>query len=135
MGHEGLYAGLVAARLLGRDQLAIDHHVARPHGCSIHLSTGRVLPWLFAAPNRELLPGSQVRCAEDPHGGIALSKAGLGLFQTYRFLVEAEVARGELVEVLRGRSGRTRRFSLLYQKDSLRSRAVRAVTDFILERQ
>lgn len=95
-------------------------------------STGRVLPWLFAAPNRELVPPSQVRCAEDPHGGIALCKAGVGLFQTYRFLVEEEVARGELVEVLRARGGRTRRFSLLYPKDSLRSRAVRAVTDFIL---
>lgn len=95
-------------------------------------STGRVLPWLFAAPNRELLPPSHVRCAEDPHGGIALCKAGVGLFQTYRFLVEEEVARGELVEVLRARGGRTRRFSLLYPKEGLRSRAVRAVTDFIL---
>lgn len=107
------------------------------HDCIAFLmpSTGRVLPWLFASPNRELLPSAQVRCAEDPHGGLALCKAGLGLFQTYRFLVEEEVARGELVEVLRGRSGRTRRFSLLYPKDGLRSRAVRAVTDFILERR
>ncbi len=98
-------------------------------------STGRVLPWLFAAPNRELLPPPRVRCAEDPHGGIALCKAGLGLFQTYRFLVEDELARGELVEVLRARGGRTRRFSLLYPKDGQRSRAVRAVADFILERR
>jgi len=95
-------------------------------------STGRVLPWIFAAPNRELVPPSQLRCADDPHGGIALCKAGLGLFQTYRFLVEDELARGELVEVLRARGGRTRRFSLLYPRDGLRSRAVRAVTEFIL---
>jgi DNA-binding transcriptional LysR family regulator len=94
--------------------------------------TGRVMPWVFADPNVELTPAAPLRCIEDPHGGIALALAGEGLYQTYRFLVEGELARGELVEVLASRGGRTRKFSLLYPKDAARSKAVRAVIDEIL---
>lgn len=94
--------------------------------------TGRVLPWVFADPNMDVTPRSGLRCIEDPHGGIALALAGEGLYQTYRFLVEGELARDELVEVLASRSGRTRRFSLLYPKASSRSAAVRAVIDEVL---
>jgi DNA-binding transcriptional LysR family regulator len=104
------------------------------HDCIAFLmpSTGRALPWILAAPNREITPKADIRCADDPHGGIALCRAGLGLFQTYQFLVEDELSSGQLVEVLRPRAGRTRRFSLLYPKEGTRSKAVRAVTDFIL---
>lgn len=94
--------------------------------------TGRVMPWVFADPNAELTPAAPLRCIEDPHGGIALALAGEGLYQTYRFLVEGELARGELVEVLASRGGRTRKFSLLYPKDAARSKPVRAVIDEIL---
>jgi DNA-binding transcriptional LysR family regulator len=96
--------------------------------------TGRILPWLFANPNREFSPPAQLRCVEDPSGAIALCRAGEGLFQTYRFMVRGELARGELVEVLGAYAGQTRRFSLLYLKDAARTRAVRAVTEFILAR-
>lgn len=94
--------------------------------------TGRAMPWVFAEPSAEVAPACALRCIEDPHGGIALALAGEGLYQTYRFLVEGELARGELVEVLASRAGRTRKFSLLYPKAATRSAAVRVVIDEIL---
>jgi len=94
--------------------------------------TGRAMPWVFADPSTELVPTCALRCIEDPQGGIALALAGEGLYQTYRFLVDGELARGELVEVLASRAGRTRKFSLLYPKAAPRSPAVRAVIDEIL---
>jgi DNA-binding transcriptional LysR family regulator len=94
--------------------------------------TGLALPWLFAAPPLELPLRSSLRVLEDPLGGIALARAGEGLFQTYHFLVERELAAGELIEVLPSRAGRTRPFSLIYPKSRTRSRAVRAVISFVL---
>jgi DNA-binding transcriptional LysR family regulator len=96
--------------------------------------TGRILPWIFSNPPAEFLPPSNIRVVEDPSGAIALCRAGEGLFQTYPFMVESELQRGELVEVLASHAGCTRRFSLLYPKDATRSKAVKAVTDFILAR-
>ena len=95
--------------------------------------TGRVLPWLMASPNAEFAPASKLRCAEDPRAGIVLAKAGLGLFQTYHFMVKDELASGALVEVLKSRAGRTRRFSLVYLKDALASRATRAVAELLAD--
>ena len=53
------------------------------------------------------------------------------LCQTYRFLVEHEVAEGKLVEVLPARAGRTRRFALVYPQGTL-TLAARAVVEHIL---
>ena len=94
--------------------------------------TGLTLPWLFANPAAEHPIRSTLRVLDDPLGGIALAKSGEGLFQTYHFLVERELAAGELVELLPDRAGRTRPFSLIYRKDRARSRPVRAVIAFLL---
>ena len=106
------------------------------HACVAFLmpSTGRVLSWIFASPNRELVPAAHLRCGEDPQGSIALCRAGEGLCQTYHFMVEEELARGELVEVLTALGGRTRRFSLLYPKNAKASAAVRATIEFVIAR-
>ena len=95
--------------------------------------TGRVLPWLVGSPNAEFAPASSLRCAEDPRAGIVLAKAGLGFFQTYHFMVKEELASGALVEVLKARAGRTRRFSLVHLKDALASRATRAVAELLVD--
>jgi DNA-binding transcriptional LysR family regulator len=95
--------------------------------------TGRVFPWAFAAPALDLVPAAALRCVEDPLGGIALATAGEGLYQTYCFLVEGELSRRELAPVLAARGGRTRRFSLIYPKETSRSKPIRAVIDTILE--
>ena len=104
------------------------------HHCIAFLMprTGLTLPWIFAAPAGEVALRSSLRVLEDPVGGIALATSGEGLFQTYHFLVERELASGELVEVLADRAGRARTFSLIYPKERARSKAVRAVIAFAL---
>lgn len=94
--------------------------------------TGLALPWLFASPALELPIRSTLRVLDDPLGAIALARAGEGIAQTYHFLIERELAAGELVELLRDRAGRTRPFSLIYPKHRAKSRALRAVIAFIL---
>jgi DNA-binding transcriptional LysR family regulator len=94
--------------------------------------TGRVLPWLFADPSRVFDPEARYRCLVDPSAGIALAVAGEGLTQAYHFMVTRELASGALVEVLAPHAGRTRRFSLLYPRDVVMTRAVRAVADEII---
>lgn len=105
------------------------------HDCMMFVMprTGRVLPWIFGSPNVEVTPPSSLRCVEDPRAGVVLAKAGLGLFQTYHFMVEDELRAGTLVEVLKARSGRTRPFSLIRPRAAVTSRAVRAVADLIVE--
>ncbi len=94
--------------------------------------TGLALPWLFANPARELPLRSALRVLADPLGGVALARAGEGIYQTYHFLVERELAAGDLVELLPEHAGRTRPFSLIYPTAPTRSRAVRAVIAFVL---
>lgn len=96
--------------------------------------TGLPLPWLFSNPTAEhsIHATSSLRVLDDPLGGIALCRAGCGLYQTYHFLVEPDLAAGTLVEVLPDRANRTRPFSLIYRKDRARARAVRAVISMLL---
>ena len=94
--------------------------------------TGLPLPWLFGSPALELPVRSPLRVLDDPLGVIALARAGEGICQTYHFLVERELAAGELVEILRDRGGRSRPFSLIYPKTRAKSRALRAVIAFVL---
>jgi DNA-binding transcriptional LysR family regulator len=105
------------------------------HACVAFVmpSSGRVLPWTFAPGPRSFVPDAPYRCSEDVLGVIALARAGVGLVQVYDFLVEDDVARGTLVEVLASFRGRSRPFSLLYPKSVVPSSAVRAMIDFILE--
>jgi DNA-binding transcriptional LysR family regulator len=66
-------------------------------------------------------------------GGVTLAKHGAGLFQTYRFIVEQELADGSLVEVLQPFSGRSRPFTLLYPHGRYVPQRVRAFVDFLLQ--
>lgn len=96
--------------------------------------SGRLLPWLFASTNAELVPRASVRCLDDPQGLIAMARAGLGLCQIYRFMVRDALKDGSLVEVLERRAGRTRPFSLVYPKAPLAPH-VRVVVEWILARK
>lgn len=95
-------------------------------------STGRVLPWLLGADRRTFPPDARYRCADDPLALITLARAGVGLVQIYDFLVEDDLARGTLVEVLPALRGASRPFSLLYPRDVVPTRAARALIDFIV---
>lgn len=81
----------------------------------IRPSTGRVLPWLFQEGGVpfEWHPERALRIADDFTGCLTLARAGGGLVQAYHFLVEEDVARGLLVEVLPTLAGRTRPFHLV----------------------
>jgi DNA-binding transcriptional LysR family regulator len=96
-------------------------------------STGRVLPWTFVPQPRKWTPNAPIRCSDDALALGTLARAGLGLIQAYDFLVERDVARGALVEVLRDYRGASRPFSLVYPATPKRSLAARALMDFVLE--
>jgi DNA-binding transcriptional LysR family regulator len=96
-------------------------------------NTGRPLPWTFHQEPTKYEPRPRYRVGDDVLAIITLARAGLGLIQTYDFLVAEDMARGALVEVLKTCRGGSRPFSLLYPRGVTQSRAVRAMIDFILE--
>lgn len=98
-------------------------------------SSGRQIPWLFLddGKERELVLSGNYSCQEDVLGGVTLAKAGAGLFQTYRFIVEKELAEGSLVEVLQAHGGRSRPYSLVYPHSRLLASRVRVFIDFMIE--
>lgn len=100
-------------------------------------SSGRRIAWLFDEEGRErevLTEGGYV-CSDDVLGGVTLAKHGAGLFQTYRFIVERELAEGSLVEVLRPFAGRSRPFTLLYPQGRHMPLRLRAFVDFIMDKR
>ncbi|MDI1428252.1 LysR family transcriptional regulator [Polyangium sorediatum] len=94
--------------------------------------SGRVLPWTFVPAPERFEPEAPYRCSDDVLGIITLARAGVGLVQVYDFLVEEDVARGALVEVLGSFRGKSRPFSLLYPKSVEPSRPARALIDYIV---
>ncbi len=100
-------------------------------------SSGRRITWLFSegGKEREILTDGGYLCSDDVLGGVTLAKHGAGLFQTYRFIVERELAEGSLVEVLQPFAGRSRPFTLLYPQHKHMPLRLRAFVNFIMEKQ
>jgi DNA-binding transcriptional LysR family regulator len=98
-------------------------------------SSGRRIAWLFNDEGvpREILAEGSLSCSDDVLGGVTLAKHGAGLFQTYRFIVEKELADGSLVEVLKPYGGRSRPFTLLYPQSRHVPLRLRAFIDFLVE--
>ncbi|MGN8277651.1 LysR substrate-binding domain-containing protein [Pseudomonas sp. SMV71] len=98
-------------------------------------SSGRRISWLFNVDGkeREVFAQGNYSCSDDVLGGVTLAKHGAGLFQTYRFIVEQELADGRLVEVLQPFGGRSRPFTLLYPHGRYVPQRVRAFVDFLLQ--
>jgi DNA-binding transcriptional LysR family regulator len=98
-------------------------------------SSGRRIAWLFNDEGvpREILAEGNLSCSDDVLGGVTLAKHGAGLFQTYRFIVEKELADGSLVEVLKPYGGRSRPFTLLYPQSRHVPLRLRAFIDFLVE--
>jgi DNA-binding transcriptional LysR family regulator len=105
------------------------------HSCIAFVlpSTGRRLPWSFHPKPALYLPKASYRVSDDVLATITLARAGLGLIQTYDFIVEQDIARGTLVEVLSAYRGTSRPFSLLYPRGITQSRAARVMIEFIVE--
>jgi len=96
-------------------------------------STGRRIPWLFTVDGKaaEVATNGGLCCAEDVLGIVTLARSGAGLTQTYRFIVEQDLARGELVELLPRHGGTARPFFLLYPHARHLSLRVRTFVDFL----
>jgi DNA-binding transcriptional LysR family regulator len=99
-------------------------------------SKGRPIAWLFKedGQDRDIFSSGNYSCSEDVLAGVTLAKAGAGLFQTYRFIVEQDLAQGRLVEVLPAYAGRSRPVSLIYPHSRLLPSRVRAFIDYLTER-
>ena len=98
------------------------------------MSSGRPGPWLFRshAEDIEWTPVGPVQVLDDVLGVVSMAEAGLGICQSYDFVVADRIARGSLVEVLPETAGRSRPFSLLYVPHRSLSAATRAFIDTAL---
>jgi DNA-binding transcriptional LysR family regulator len=98
-------------------------------------STGRNIPWLFREDGLDIeLPTSGLHgCAEDILGAVTLARAGGGLFQAYRFIVDEDIKSGRLVELLPQHGGRSRPFCLIYPHARHVALRVRVFVDFLIE--
>jgi DNA-binding transcriptional LysR family regulator len=97
-------------------------------------SSGRRISWLFKeeGKDREVFADSAYSCSDDVLGGVTLAKSDAGLFQTYRFVVEKELAAGALVEVLKPFAGRARPYTLLYPDGRHVPLRMRVFIDFLM---
>ncbi|AGI24742.1 LysR family transcriptional regulator [Pseudomonas sp. ATCC 13867] len=100
-------------------------------------STGRRVPWSFRVNGRVVEVETSGSCTvlEDHLATATLAKHGGGLMQAYRFTVQAELAAGELVEVLGDYGGTTRPFLLIYPHARHVPSRVRAFIEFMLEQR
>lgn len=95
--------------------------------------TGRIAPWVFRDEGLDIdwLPGSTIEISDDVLGVVSLAEQGMGICQSYEFIVRDRIQRGQLVEVLPHLGGRTRPFSVLFAPHRRQSAATRAMIDLL----
>ena len=98
-------------------------------------STGQFVPWLFRSDGRdiELATSPSYRCVDDYLGMVTLARQGAGVLQTYRYIVQQDLAAGHLRELLPEFGGRSRPFSLIYPNRQHTALRVRALIDFLMQ--
>jgi DNA-binding transcriptional LysR family regulator len=96
-------------------------------------SSGKVGPWLFREDgvDRDWLPDGPARVTDDVLGTVSLAEHGMGLCQTYGFIVRERIESGRLVPVLEHAGGRSRPFSVIYPPHRQLSAASRMLIDFL----
>ncbi|WP_420472610.1 LysR substrate-binding domain-containing protein [Noviherbaspirillum sp. ST9] len=97
--------------------------------------TGQPMPWLVRVDGEtaDLTTGGSVCITDDVIGLATAARGGMGLIQTYRFIVAEDLAKGTLVEVLRPFGGASRPFTLLYAANRHMPHRVRVLVEFLLE--
>lgn len=98
--------------------------------------TGQRVAWEFRRDGEDVeieTPGSYT-CADDVLAVATLARAGAGLVQTHRFILQDDLARGTLVEVLQPFGGRARPFSLIYPATRHMPLRVRVFIDFLAQK-
>jgi DNA-binding transcriptional LysR family regulator len=98
-------------------------------------SSGQRVTWSFRRDGEDVdVPtGGGLCCLSDLLATVTLARAGGGLLNTYRFLVEEDLQRGTLVEVLQPYAGRSRPFSLLYPQNRHMPLRVRVFIDYLTQ--
>jgi DNA-binding transcriptional LysR family regulator len=99
-------------------------------------STGRKISWPFQVDGKlvDIVTSGSYTCAEDVLGIVTLARSGAGLVQTYRFIVERDLAEGTLVELLPQHGGTSRPFFVLYPHARYLSLRVRTFVNFLTEK-
>jgi DNA-binding transcriptional LysR family regulator len=94
-------------------------------------SSGRIAPWLLRVDGEEVdwSPPAQLEVTDDVLGVVSLAEHGIGICQSYDFIVRDRIQRGRLQEVLPELRGRSRPFSLIYAPHRRLSAASRALIE------
>lgn len=94
-------------------------------------SSGRIAPWLLRVDgeDREWSPPPQLEVTDDVLGVVSLAEHGIGICQSYDFIVRDRIQSGRLLEVLPELRGRSRPFSLIYAPHRRLSAASRALIE------
>ncbi|WP_404653104.1 LysR family transcriptional regulator [Raoultella terrigena] len=95
--------------------------------------TGRLAPWVFrdGGDDVDWLPASSIKTSDDVLGVVSLAERGMGICQSYEFIVRERMQRGQLIEVLPQYRGRSRPFSVIYAPHRHQSAATRAMIDLL----
>lgn len=96
--------------------------------------TGRLAPWVFRVGGKDVdwVPRSSIETSDDVLGVVSLAGQGIGICQSYEFIVQERMLRGELVEVLPQLCGRSRPFSVIYAPHRRQSAAARAMIELLV---
>ena len=125
------------AYLRRRKRPRTEHDLAA-HPCIQFLlpRSGQPVPWLLRRDGHDFEWPTQgpLRCADDLLATVTLARAGAGVLQTYRFIVEQDLRDGTLVELLPELAGASRPFSLLYPANRHMPLRVRVLIDFLIEK-
>jgi DNA-binding transcriptional LysR family regulator len=121
---------------LEREGIPNDLASLREHICIPFLmpSTGRVVPWLFREGQQDIdwTPTAEIEVTDDVLGVVSLAEQGMGICQTYDFIVHERIQRGLLVEILPQLRGRSRSFSVIYAPHRRLSAASRALIEVLV---
>lgn len=96
-------------------------------------SSGKVTPWFFKDVDQEIqwTPTNRILVKEDILGVVSLAESGLGICQSYSFIVNEKIRQGKLQPLLEAYAGHIRPFSLLYAQHKHMSSATRALINFL----
>lgn len=97
--------------------------------------TGQPMPWVLRIDGEatDVHTSGSVCITDDVLGLATAARGGMGLIQTYRFIVADDLTKGTLVEVLRQFGGASRPFTLLYAANRHMPHRVRVLVEFLLE--
>jgi len=105
------------------------------HACLPFLSpnSGRFYSWLFQEQGKDIdwVPPAALRITDDALGVVSMAEQGLGICQSYRFILQEKLQNGNLIEILPEFGGRSRPFSLVYAPHKNQSAASRALINWL----